>query len=150
MLSRIRDAGVVGAGGGGFPTATKYEAKAEVVIANGAECEPLARNDQHEMVEQPAEILRGLQIAIEITGAPRGIVALKAKTAGEVLLGSPALATQLEKLGLIDEYQLVVHPVLAGHGPTLLPGLEGSRQLELLATQRFAAGQIAMHYRKKA
>lgn len=78
------------------------------------------------------------------------IVALKAKTAGEVLLGSPALATQLEKLGLIDEYQLVIHPVLAGHGPTLLPGLEGSRHLELLATHRFAGGQMAMHYRKKA
>jgi dihydrofolate reductase len=77
------------------------------------------------------------------------IVALKARTAGEVLLGSPGLATQLEKLGLIDEYRLVVHPVLAGHGPTLLPGLEGSRQLELLGTQRFAAGQMAMHYRKK-
>jgi dihydrofolate reductase len=78
------------------------------------------------------------------------IVALKAKTAGEVLLGSPALATQLETLGLIDEYQLVVHPVLAGHGPKLVPGLEGSRRLELLATQRFPAGQMAMHYRKKA
>ena len=77
------------------------------------------------------------------------IVALKAKTAGEVLLGSPALATQLEKLGLIDEYQFVVHPVLAGHPPTLLPGLERSHQLELLAAHRFAAGQMAMHYRKK-
>ena len=77
------------------------------------------------------------------------IVAMKAKTACEVLVGSPALATQLEKLDLIDEYQLVVHPVLAGHGPTLLPGLVVSRQLELLATQRFAAGQMAMHYRKK-
>jgi dihydrofolate reductase len=77
------------------------------------------------------------------------IVALKAKTAGEVLLGSSALATQLEKFGLIDEYQLVVHPVLAGHGPTLLRGLEGSRQLELLGTRRFAAGQMVMHYRKK-
>ena len=78
------------------------------------------------------------------------IVAVKAKTAGDVLVGSPALATQLEKLGLIDEYHLVVHPVIAGHGPTLLPGLDGSRHLELLGTQRFAAGQMAMHYRKKA
>ena len=78
------------------------------------------------------------------------IVALKAKTAGEVLVGSPTLDTQLEKLGLIDEYQLVVHPVIAGHGPTLLPGLKEPRQLELVATQRFAAGQIALHYRKKA
>ena len=78
------------------------------------------------------------------------IVALKAKTAGEVLLGSPGLATQLEQLGLIDEYQFVVHPVVAGHGPTLLPGLEASRRLELLDTRRFTAGQMAMHYRKLA
>lgn len=78
------------------------------------------------------------------------IVALKARTAGEVLLGSPALANQLEQLSLIDEYQLVVHPVVAGHGPRLLAGSQGSHQLELLATQRFAAGQMAMHYRKKA
>jgi Na+-translocating ferredoxin:NAD+ oxidoreductase RnfC subunit len=83
MLSRIRDAGVVGAGGGGFPTAVKYDAcmaaaggrdggksagACEFVIANGAECEPLARNDQHEMVEHPAEILRGLQIALQMIG----------------------------------------------------------------------------------
>jgi dihydrofolate reductase len=78
------------------------------------------------------------------------IVALKANTAGELLLGSPALAIQLEKLCLIDEYRLVVHPILAGHGPTLFSGLEGPRQLELLATQSFSAGQMAMHYRKKA
>ena len=90
------------------------------------------------------------QNTVHLVGDLReAVVALKAKTAGEVLLGGPALAAQLEKLDLIDEYHLVVHPVLAGHGPTLLPGLEGSRQLELLATQRFAGGQMAMHYRKK-
>jgi dihydrofolate reductase len=88
---------------------------------------------------------------IHLSGDLReAIVALKAKTAGEVLVGSPALSAQLEKLGLIDEYRLVVHPVIAGHGPTLFPGLDSSRQLELLTTERFAAGQMAMHYRTKA
>jgi dihydrofolate reductase len=86
---------------------------------------------------------------VHLTGDLRdAVVALKAEIAGEVLVGSPALGTQLEELGLIDEYQLVVHPVLAGHGPTLFPGLESSRRLELLSTQRFAAGQVAVHYRK--
>jgi dihydrofolate reductase len=88
--------------------------------------------------------------SVHLSGDLReAIVALKAETAGELLLGSPALATEIEKLGLIDEYQLVIHPVVAGHGPALLPGLDGSRQLELLTTRRFAAGQMAMHYRRR-
>ena len=79
ILKRIRDAGVVGAGGGGFPTHVKLQAKVEVVIANGAECEPLARVDQQQMAAQPRKVLRGLQLAMQATGAAQGVVALKAK-----------------------------------------------------------------------
>jgi len=56
---------------------------------------------------------------------------LKEKSPQGVLVGSPKLSTALEQLGLIDEYRLVVHPVLAGHGPTLLgavPDLHPKRQ----------------------
>jgi riboflavin biosynthesis pyrimidine reductase len=66
-----------------------------------------------------------------------------------VLVGSPTLASSLERLGLIDEYCLVVHPVLAGHGPTLFQGLEPSRRLELVSTNRLKSGQMALHYRRK-
>ena len=59
---------------------------------------------------------------------------LKEKTPRGVLVGSPMLSAALERLGLIDEYRLVVHPVLAGHGPTLFQGLERSRRLELVST----------------
>jgi Na+-translocating ferredoxin:NAD+ oxidoreductase RnfC subunit len=79
ILARIRDAGVVGSGGGGFPTHVKLEARVEVVLANGAECEPLVRVDQQEMAERPVELLRGLLLAMAATGAARGIVGLKAK-----------------------------------------------------------------------
>lgn len=79
ILARVRDAGVVGSGGGGFPTHVKLEARVEVVIANGAECEPLVRVDQQEMAERPGELLRGLRLAMLATGARRGVVALKAK-----------------------------------------------------------------------
>ena len=76
---------------------------------------------------------------------------LKEQNPRGVLVGSPALSAALERLGLIDEYRLVVHPVLAGHGPTLFQGLQGgSRQLELLATHRLKSGAMAMHYRRKA
>jgi dihydrofolate reductase len=84
-----------------------------------------------------------------VTGDLRGAVTeLKLKTPRGVLVGSHALGTALERLGLIDEYRLVVHPVLAGHGPTLFQGLESSRRIELLSTKRFASGAVAMHYRR--
>ncbi len=73
---------------------------------------------------------------------------LKEDTPRGVLVGSPALAAQLEQLGLIDEYRLVVHPILAGHGPTLFHGLTPSRQLELVSITRMKSGAVAMHYRR--
>jgi dihydrofolate reductase len=84
-----------------------------------------------------------------VTGDLHGAVTeLKQKTPRGVLVGSHTLGTALERLGLIDEYRLVVHPVLAGHGPTLFQGLESSRRIELLSTKRFASGAMAMHYRR--
>ena len=64
-------------------------------------------------------------------------------------MGSPMLSAALERLGLIDEYRIVVHPVLAGHGPTLFQGLERSRRLELVSTKRLKSGVMALHYRRK-
>ncbi|MCL2695285.1 MAG: SLBB domain-containing protein [Clostridiales bacterium] len=78
ILNSIKDAGVVGAGGAGFPTHIKLAAKADTVIANGAECEPLLRTDQQLMANQPELLLRGLALAMESTGAVSGVVALKA------------------------------------------------------------------------
>jgi dihydrofolate reductase len=77
------------------------------------------------------------------------VMQLKEKTPQGVLVGSHTLASALERLGLIDEYRLVVHPVIAGHGPTLFQGLEPSRRLELVSTNRLKSGQVAMHYRRK-
>ena len=77
------------------------------------------------------------------------VTQLKQKTPRGVLVGSPMLSFALERLGLIDEYRFVVHPVLAGHGPTLFQGLERSRQLDLVSTHRLKSGVMAMHYRRK-
>jgi dihydrofolate reductase len=73
---------------------------------------------------------------------------LKEKTSRGVLVGSPTLSAALERLGLIDEYRLVVHPILAGHGPNLFQGLERSRRLELVSTKRLKSGVMALHYRR--
>lgn len=84
-----------------------------------------------------------------LTGDLReAVTQVKDKTPSGVLVGSPTLATALERLGLIDEYRFVVHPVLAGHGPALFQGLEPSRRLELLSTKPFASGAMAVHYRR--
>jgi dihydrofolate reductase len=84
-----------------------------------------------------------------LEGDLRGAVRqLKKKTPRGVLVGSPMLSAALERLGLIDEYRLVVHPVLAGHGPTLFRDLERSRRLELVSTKRLKSGVMALHYRK--
>ena len=74
---------------------------------------------------------------------------LKEKTPRGVLVGSPTLAAGLERLGLIDEYRLVVHPVLAGHGPTLFQGLERSRRLEVISTHHLKSGVMALHCRRR-
>lgn len=79
IVDLVRDAGVVGAGGAGFPTHVKIAATVEVVIANGAECEPLAHADQELMITQSPAILRGLRAVMQATGAARGIVGVKAK-----------------------------------------------------------------------
>lgn len=76
------------------------------------------------------------------------ISALKARTE-RVLVGAPRLATALEEFGLIDEYRIVVHPVISGRGPTLFAGLSSSRQLELVSTRRFGSGVQALHLRRK-
>lgn len=79
IIEAIRNAGVVGAGGAGFPTHVKFSRSVDTVIANGAECEPLLAADQAVMVIEPAKVLAGLRIAMEATRARRGYVAVKRK-----------------------------------------------------------------------
>lgn len=78
-----------------------------------------------------------------------GVQKLKDATAAGVLLRSGKLATELDRLDLIDEYTLLVHPRIAGHGPRLYQdGVPGTRQLELLSAEPFRNGVVAMHYRR--
>jgi Na+-translocating ferredoxin:NAD+ oxidoreductase RnfC subunit len=77
LVAAVRAAGVVGAGGAGFPTHVKLAARVDTVIANGAECDPLLQCDQRLMESRAGEIVRGMQLAMEATGATRGILALK-------------------------------------------------------------------------
>jgi Na+-translocating ferredoxin:NAD+ oxidoreductase RnfC subunit len=71
--------GVVGAGGGGFPTAVKLKSKVSTVIANAAECEPLLHKDKELLHHFAEPFLRGLQMAMELVGAREGVVGVKEK-----------------------------------------------------------------------
>lgn len=84
ILNRIRDAGVVGAGGAGFATHVKLNCSADTVIANGAECEPILRVDQLLMEREARGILEGLSLAMQAVGATRGVVATKSHYHGAV------------------------------------------------------------------
>jgi Na+-translocating ferredoxin:NAD+ oxidoreductase RnfC subunit len=78
-LKRIAELGIVGAGGAGFPTAVKLETRVPLVIANGAECEPLLHKDKELMLHFAGPMLRGMAIAMELTGADEGVIGVKSK-----------------------------------------------------------------------
>lgn len=77
LTALVEKAGIVGAGGAGFPTHVKLNAKADTVIINGAECEPLLRVDQQLMADEAETLLSALDLIVETVGAERGVVALK-------------------------------------------------------------------------
>jgi dihydrofolate reductase len=72
---------------------------------------------------------------------------LKQEPGESLWVGGVTLPLALTNLGLIDEYEFLVQPVLAGHGPTLLAGLRKRTQLELVGRQEFRSGAVAVRYR---
>lgn len=105
IVEQVRAAGVVGAGGAGFPTHVKLGAKAEYVIANGAECEPLLRVDQLLMQRRADRVVRGMELAMQATGAKKGVIATKAHYEGAVKALRAALGNRNDSpLHLMDSY----------------------------------------------
>ena len=70
---------MVGAGGAGFPTHVKLQAKADYYLVNGVECEPLLHKDKELMRLQAGRLVEGLRLAMEATAATQGIIAIKSK-----------------------------------------------------------------------
>lgn len=77
LIEKIKEAGVVGAGGAGFPTHAKLNCRAECFIVNGIECEPLLRTDRHIMELHAEEIVRTALVIKRHLGARRAVIALK-------------------------------------------------------------------------
>jgi len=91
-----------------------------------------------ERVDWNAELVRGdLATAVE---------KLKREPGNGLFVGGVKLPLALAELGLIDEYEIVVHPRMAGHGPTLFAGLSKRLDLKPIGRREFASGAVAMRY----
>ncbi len=104
IADKVRDAGVVGAGGAGFPTHVKLQTRVEIYLVNGAECEPLIKVDQQLAVKYAKQLVRGLQLAMQAVGAREGIIAFKAKYVEAIAAVQPLLASNMRIHILKDVY----------------------------------------------
>ncbi|MFB3893043.1 MAG: 4Fe-4S dicluster domain-containing protein [Phycisphaerae bacterium] len=102
--SQIQSAGVVGAGGAGFPTYVKLSARADTVILNAAECEPLLHKDKELLRSRTGDVLAGLATAVELTGAKRAIIGIKEKYRDVIELLAPLLGADTSIMPLADSY----------------------------------------------
>jgi dihydrofolate reductase len=89
-------------------------------------------------VDWNAELVRG--------DLGKAVQQLKRESGKGLFVGGVKLPLALAELGLIDEYEFVVHPRLAGHGPTLFAGLSKHVDLKLVSRLEFASGAVAMRY----
>jgi Na+-translocating ferredoxin:NAD+ oxidoreductase RnfC subunit len=103
-LAIIEDCGVVGGGGGGFPTAVKLNATVPSVIVNGAECEPLLHKDKELMQHLAGPMLRGLAAAMRLVSAEQGIIGIKNKYTAVQDALRPQLPENVRILPLRDAY----------------------------------------------
>lgn len=104
LADKVRLAGVVGAGGGGFPTHVKLGASADTVIANGAECEPLLHKDAAVMEHEADAVVRGITLAMEAVRAKTGVIAIKAKNKHAVNAITAACSGTPVKVHLLGDY----------------------------------------------
>ena len=94
-----------------------------------------------DQVDWNAELVRG--------DLGKAVQQLKLESGKGLLTGGVKLPLALAELGLIDEYEFVVHPRLAGHGPTLFAGLSTRIDLKLVSRLEFGSGAVAMRYERR-
>ena len=92
-----------------------------------------------ERVDWNAELVRGDDLG-------KAVEQLKQESGKGLFVGGVTLPLALAELGLIDEYEFVVQPRLAGHGPTVFAGLSQPIDLTLVSRREFGSGAVAMRY----
>jgi Na+-translocating ferredoxin:NAD+ oxidoreductase RnfC subunit len=124
FIQKVRDAGVVGEGGAGFPAHVKFDTQADTLIANGCECEPLLYSDQHLMQQHSKDIVKAMQEAMSILGCSRGIIAIKKKYTDIAAEFRKAIGSTGIELAELDNFypagdeQILIHELT---GKTIQP-----------------------------
>lgn len=123
-IEDIAEAGVVGAGGAGFPTHVKLGGKADTVVINAAECEPLLHKDKEVLREYVEQVIEGVAAAMQLVGAKEGRVGIKEKYHDVIDLVAAKLPASMEVTPLRDAYPagdefILVYDVL---GRVIPPG----------------------------
>ena len=123
FLEMVKESGIIGAGGAGFPTHAKLAAKADYILMNGAECEPLLRVDQQLMARYPKEIILGFEAAGRIVQAEKAIIGIKGKHRDVIEI----LEKTIEELKLSDYVSIGILPDIypAGDEQVLVYELTG-------------------------
>ena len=113
-------------------------------IGSQSTCEPFAPAKKYvvsstlDRVDWNAELVRG--------DLGKAVQQLKLESGKGLSVGGVKLPLALAELGLIDEYEFVIQPRLAGHGPTLFAGLSKYVDLKLVSRLEFGSGAVAMRY----
>ena len=107
VIDIIKEAGIVGMGGAGFPTHVKLSPKNEsdidTIIVNGAECEPYLTSDYRRMIEEPQKVITGLEIVVNLFDRARGIIAIEdnkpdaIKILKKLVKGKPRISVRVLK-----------------------------------------------------
>ena len=116
--------------------------------ARPAWMEPFARKINQAKKYVVSSTLDRLDWNSELLGGDLGkaVLQLKQESGQGLLVGGLKLPLALADLGLIDEYEFMVQPRIAGHGPTLFAGLSKYVDLRLVSRKEFASGAVAMRY----
>ena len=124
MASPVEEHGIVGAGGGGFPTDVKLRTPVPLVIVNGAECEPLLHKDKELLRHEAPAMLAGLRLVMDRVGAREGVIGVKHKYEDVIASLRLQLPAGVRLVPLTDTYPagdefILVHDVT---GRVISPG----------------------------
>ncbi|MDA8408067.1 MAG: electron transport complex subunit RsxC [Deltaproteobacteria bacterium] len=101
LLARIKEAGIVGLGGAGFPTHVKLSpppgAKVDTLVLNGAECEPYLTTDHRLMLEYPEKVVEGARIILKVLGIKQCVIGIELNKADAINVMNKAAAQSSEK-----------------------------------------------------
>jgi Na+-translocating ferredoxin:NAD+ oxidoreductase RnfC subunit len=123
-IENIAEAGVVGAGGAGFPTHVKLAGRADTLLINAAECEPLLHKDKEVLREYVDSVIEGMEVGRRLVGATRAVVGIKEKYHDVIDLLRTKLPASMDVAPLCDAYPagdefILVYEVL---GRVIPPG----------------------------